>query len=260
MALLDYDDLLLYWQLLVSEPRLAKHVGRHFDHILVDEYQDTNALQAKILRAIKPDGYGLTVVGDDAQAIYSFRAAEVENILGFAAAVHAARRGRAAGAELPFHAAGARRGQRIAGRGARGSSANTCWQRGTGGTQPRYVSIDDLESQAEYVARQVLQRREAGVSLRRQAVLFRTGSHSDLLEMELTRRRIPFVKYGGLQFLEGSHVKDLIAVLRWADNPRNTLAAFRVLQLLPGNGSGQCALDAGCAGRGGRWVRGPCAV
>ena len=101
---------------------------------------------------------------------------------------------------------------------------------------PRYVTVDDLESQAEYVAQQVLQRREAGAALKRQAVLFRSNSHSDLLEVELVRRKIPFVKYGGLKFLEAAHVKDMIAVLRWADNPRNTLAAFRVLQLLPGMG------------------------
>lgn len=235
LALLDYDDLLLYWQLLVSEPRLAQHVGAHFDHILVDEYQDTNALQAKILHAMKPDGAGLTVVGDDAQAIYSFRGAEVENILGFAQKF-------APPAEIVPLGQNYRSTQPVL------DAANALMNEAprqfrkhllatrTGGMLPRYVSIDDLDSQAEYVALQVLQRREAGVALRRQAVLFRTGSHSDLLEVELTRRHIPFVKYGGLQFLEGAHVKDLIAVLRWADNPRNTLSAFRVLQLLPGMG------------------------
>jgi DNA helicase-2/ATP-dependent DNA helicase PcrA len=235
LALLDYDDLLLYWQVLVSEPRLARHVSSHFDHILVDEYQDTNALQAKILHAIRPDGAGLTVVGDDAQAIYSFRAAEVENIQGFAQQYTPP-------AEVVSLGQNYRSTQPVL------DAANALMAEAprqfrkhllatrTGGQAPRYVSIDDLESQAEYVAVQVLQRREAGVALRRQAVLFRTGTHSDLLEVELTRRRIPFVKYGGLQFLEGSHVKDLIAVLRWADNPRNTLAAFRVLQLLPAMG------------------------
>ncbi|MEJ0098931.1 MAG: ATP-dependent helicase [Pseudomonadota bacterium] len=235
LAMLDYDDLLLYWQVLVSEPRLAQHVGGHFDHILVDEYQDTNSLQAKILHAIKPDGAGLTVVGDDAQAIYSFRAAEVENILGFA------QRFTPAAEVIPL-------GQNYRSTQPVLDAANALMAEAprqfrkhllatrSGGTQPRYISVEDLESQAEYVAAQVLQRRESGISLRRQAVLFRTGTHSDLLEVELTRRNIPFVKYGGLQFLEGSHVKDLIAVLRWADNPRNTLAAFRVLQLLPAMG------------------------
>ncbi len=106
----------------------------------------------------------------------------------------------------------------------------------SGGTLPRYISVEDLESQAEYVATQVLQRRESGIGLRRQAVLFRTGTHSDLLEVELARRNIPFVKYGGLQFLEGSHVKDLVAGDALGRQPRNTLAAFRVLQLLPAMG------------------------
>jgi DNA helicase II / ATP-dependent DNA helicase PcrA len=82
-SILDYDDLLLYWHIMMGEPRLAQSVGSHFDHVLVDEYQDTNKLQADILYAMKPDGAGVTVVGDDAQAIYSFRAAAVENILGF---------------------------------------------------------------------------------------------------------------------------------------------------------------------------------
>ena len=234
-GLLDYDDLLLYWNVLVSEPKLAKHVGGHFDHILVDEYQDTNALQASILDAMKPDGAGLAVVGDDAQAIYSFRAAAVENILGFADRY-------TPGAEVVPLGQNYRSTQTVL------DAANALMADAprqfrkhllavrTGGTMPRYVSVDDLESQAEYVAQQVLQRREGGVGLRRQAVLFRTGSHSDLLEIELTRRKIPFVKYGGLKFLEAAHVKDMIAVLRWADNPRNELAAFRALQLLPGMG------------------------
>ncbi len=93
-----------------------------------------------------------------------------------------------------------------------------------------------MRAQAEYVCNEVLRRREANVPLHRQAVLFRSSSHSDLLEVELARRRIPFVKYGGLKFLEAAHIKDLLSVLRWADNPRNTVAGFRVLQLLPGMG------------------------
>ncbi|HEV7632527.1 MAG TPA: ATP-dependent helicase [Steroidobacteraceae bacterium] len=234
-GLLDYDDLLLYWHILMSEPRLAQHVGAHFDHVLVDEYQDTNRLQAQILEGMKPTGAGLTVVGDDAQAIYSFRAAAVENILGFpqrytppAEVVPLAQNYRStqevldASNALMAEAPRQHRKHLLAVRGA--------------GAIPRYITVDDLSSQAEYVSNQVLQRREAGTTLRRQAVLFRSASHSDLLEVELARRKIPFVKYGGLKFLEASHVKDLIAVLRWADNPRNTLAAFRTLQLLPGMG------------------------
>jgi DNA helicase-2/ATP-dependent DNA helicase PcrA len=108
---------------------------------------------------------------------------------------------------------------------------------------PLYVTVDDLAGQADYVCGQILKRREAGVALRRQAVLFRNSSASDVLEVELIRRRIPFVKYGGLKFLEAAHIKDMLAMLRWADNLRNSLAAFRVLQLLPGMGpvnAGKC--------------------
>jgi DNA helicase-2/ATP-dependent DNA helicase PcrA len=235
LGLLDYDDLLLYWHILVSEPKLARHVGKHFDHILVDEYQDTNRLQAEIVYAMKPDGAGLTVVGDDAQAIYSFRAAAVENILGFpdrftppAEVVPLGQNYRSTQAVLD--AANA-----LMAEAPRQFRKHLLAAR-AGGSLPRYMSVDDLDSQAEYVAQQVLQRREGGIALKRQAVLFRSGNHSDLLEIELARRRIPFVKYGGLQFLEGAHVKDMLSVLRWADNPRNDLAAFRVLQLLPGMG------------------------
>ena len=232
---LDYDDLLLYWYLMMSDPRLAQHVGSNFDHVLVDEYQDTNKLQAEILYGLKADGAGLTVVGDDAQAIYSFRAAAVENILGFpdrfkprAEVVTLAQNYRSTQEVLDVAnavMADAPRQHRkhllsIRGKGARG----------------RIVTTDELQSQAEYVCTEILRRREANVPLRRQAVLFRTSSHSDILEVELAKRKIPFVKYGGLKFLEAGHIKDLIAILRWADNPRNTLAAFRTLQLLPGMG------------------------
>jgi DNA helicase-2/ATP-dependent DNA helicase PcrA len=234
-GLLDYDDLLLYWHILMSEPRLAQHVGAHFDHVLVDEYQDTNLLQAQILLGMKPEGQGLTVVGDDAQAIYSFRAAAVENILGFAESFTPA-------AEIVTLAQNYRSTQQVLdasnalmAEAPRQHRKHLLSFRGSGAL-PRYVSVDDTASQAEYVCLEILRRREANVPLKSQAVLFRSGSHSDLLEVELARRKIPFVKYGGLKFLEAAHVKDMLAVLRWADNRRNQLAAFRTLQLLPGMG------------------------
>ena len=242
--LLDYDDLLLYWHAMMCEPRLAQHIGAHFDHVLVDEYQDTNRLQAEILHALKPDGAGMVVVGDDAQAIYSFRAAAVENILGFPERFQPA-------AEVVTLAQNYRSTQPIL------DVANAVMSeaprqhrkyllsvRGDG-ARPRAVTVDELQTQAEYVCAEVLKRREASVPLRRQAVLFRSGSHSDILEVELTKRKIPFVKYGGLKFLEAAHIKDLLGVLRWADNPRNALAAFRTLQLLSGMGpvNARAALD-----------------
>jgi DNA helicase-2/ATP-dependent DNA helicase PcrA len=111
--------------------------------------------------------------------------------------------------------------------------------------KPYYVSLDDAQAQAEYISGKILQTREIGGSLKRHAILFRSSHHSDVLEVELTKRDIPFVKYGGLKFLEAAHVKDMMSVLRWADNPRNSVAAFRVLKLLPGIGPGHAkqALD-----------------
>jgi len=242
--LLDYDDLLLYWHGMMCEPRLAQHVGAHFDHVLVDEYQDTNRLQAEILYALKPDGAGVVAVGDDAQAIYSFRAAAVENILGFpqryeppAEVVTLAQNYRSTQPVLDVANA-------VMAEAPRQHRKYLLSVRGDG-PRPRAVTVDELQTQAEYIGAEVHKRREASVPLRRQAVLFRSASHSDLLEVELTKRKIPFTKYGGLKFLEASHIKDLIAVLRWADNPHNALAAFRTLQLLPGMGpvNARAALD-----------------
>ena len=223
---LDYDDLLLYWHLMLEDQTLAREVGSAFDHILVDEYQDTNVLQAGILRRLRPHGSGLTVVGDDAQAIYSFRAATVENIRGFAAAFGAATialEDNYRSTQPILDAANALIGKRL--RSVKGA-----------GARPRYVTVTDDAAQANYVVHQVLENRERSIPLRRQAVLFRSSHHSDVLELELVRRDIPYVKYGGLKFLEAAHVKDLLAALRWADNPKNRIAAFRTLQLLPGVG------------------------
>jgi DNA helicase-2/ATP-dependent DNA helicase PcrA len=106
----------------------------------------------------------------------------------------------------------------------------------TTGERPRLVTVNDEAEQVRYVADQVLEQREAGLALKRQAVLFRAAHHSDALEVELARRNIPFVKYGGLRFLEAAHIKDVLGILRWAENPRDSIAAFRCLQLLGGVG------------------------
>jgi DNA helicase-2/ATP-dependent DNA helicase PcrA len=232
---LDYDDLLLYWQVMMGDPSLAGEIGARFDHVLVDEYQDTNALQAEILLRLKPDGAGVTVVGDDAQSIYSFRGATVDNILEFperfsppARVVVLEENYRSTQPVLDAANAVIADGQRLYRKFLRSTRG--------GGPRPRYVTVQDDQAQAGYVVERVLECRERGVELRRQAVLFRNADHSDVLELELMRRNIPYVKYGGLKFLEAAHVKDLLAVLRWADNPRNRIAAFRVLQLLPGMG------------------------
>jgi DNA helicase-2/ATP-dependent DNA helicase PcrA len=232
---LDFDDLLVYWSALMEEPGLARPVAARFDHVLVDEYQDTNRLQAAILRGLKPDGRGLTVVGDDAQAIYAFRAAEVRNILEFphqfaqAARMIALERNYRSTQPLldASNAVIAQAPERF---------AKTLWCDRPSSARPRVVTVADEMAQARQVADRVLEWREEGVRLKQQAVLFRTAHHSAALELELTRRGIPFVKYGGLKFLETSHVKDVLSVLRWVENPRSRLAGFRVAQLVAGVG------------------------
>jgi DNA helicase-2/ATP-dependent DNA helicase PcrA len=244
-GVLDYDDLLLYWAQMVSDPALAAHIGERFDHVLVDEYQDTNRLQSSILLALKPGGAGLTVVGDDAQSIYAFRAATVRNILDFpsqfsppAAIITLDRNYRST---QPILAAA----NGVIGLAAERFTKNL-WTERQSAELPALVSVRDEADQARYVVERVLENREGGTELKQQAVLFRTSSHSGPLEIELTRRNIPFVKFGGLKFLDTAHVKDVLALLRFAENPRDRVAGFRVVQLLPGVGptSAQRVLDA----------------
>ncbi len=231
---LDYDDLLTHWLALLEDPASGPRIRGLFDRILVDEYQDTNRLQAEILYALSPEGTGLTVVGDDAQAIYSFRGATVENILEFprhypnASVIALEQNYRST--EPILEAANAVMAE------ARRGYAKTLWSGRTSGQKPVLVACEDEDSQAWHVARTILEHRESGIALRQQAVLFRASHHSILLEAELQSRDIPFHKYGGLKFIEMAHVKDLLAYLRLAENPRDMVAGLRVLGLLPGIG------------------------
>jgi DNA helicase-2/ATP-dependent DNA helicase PcrA len=232
---LDYDDLLLHWRALDASPA-GLDVVRLFEHVLVDEYQDTNPLQAQILQSLRPEDVNrnVMVVGDDAQAIYAFRGASVRNILDF-----------------PVHFPGARRitleqnyrstrpildvSNAVIAQ-ARERFPKNLWTVRSGGARPTLLTCIDEVEQSARVCEQVLEHREQGVPLQRQAVLFRSGHHSDLLELELTRRNIPFVKYGGLKFLESAHIKDVLAALRVLENPRDEVSWFRVLQSLEGIG------------------------
>ncbi|MDL1863404.1 ATP-dependent helicase [Betaproteobacteria bacterium PRO7] len=234
-GVLDYDDLLLYWSATMAEPALADEIRARFSHVLVDEYQDTNRLQASILHALKPDGDGLTVVGDDAQSIYSFRGATVRNIFDFprafdrpATVITLERNYRST---QPILAAS----NAVIALARERYTKNLHSERPSS-LRPRLVSVADEAAQARYVAEQVLEGRERGLALRAQAVLFRASQHSMQLELELGRRNIPFVKFGGLKFLEAAHVKDLLACLRWAANPRDRVSGFRVLLMVPGVG------------------------
>lgn len=233
---LDYDDLLCYWAQMMQLPELAQHVSARFDHILIDEFQDTNGLQSSILLNLRPDGRGMVVVGDDAQAIYSFRSATVRNILDFpnqfsppATIITLDRNYRSTGPILDASNA-------VIGQAAERFTKDL-WTDRKSKQKPSLIVVRDDIDQAKFVAGKVLEHREAGASLKQQAILFRASHHCSALELELTRRDIPYVKFGGLKFLDAVHVKDVIAVLRLAENPRDRVAAFRVFKLLPGVGS-----------------------
>ncbi len=234
-CVLDYDDLLLYWARVVERPPLGQEIGERFSHVLVDEYQDTNRLQAAILLSMKPDGCGLTVVGDDAQSIYAFRGATVRNILEFpqqfTPPAHMVTLDRNYRSTAPILAAAnaviAQAKERF---------TKELWTERSASSKPRLICVRDDADQAAFVVEELLARRERGVKLRAQAVLFRAAHHSARLELELARRNIPFVKFGGLKFLEAAHVKDVLALLRWSQNPRDRVSGFRALQLLDGVG------------------------
>jgi DNA helicase-2/ATP-dependent DNA helicase PcrA len=236
-AVLDYDDLLLYFAQMLDEREIAREIAGRFDHLLVDEYQDTNRLQAEIALRLRPRGRGLTVVGDDAQSIYSFRAATVRNILEFPASFDP--RARVVTLDRNYRST-----QPIlsASNAVIGLSseryAKDLWTDRGAGSMPALVTVGEEADQARFVATRVLENREAGAALKGQAVLFRAAHHSAALELELTRRNVPFVKFGGLKFLDAAHIKDALALLRFAENPRDRIAGFRVAQLLPGIGPG----------------------
>ncbi len=233
--LVDYDDLLSLWRALLQHPDAGPAVAGRFDHVLVDEYQDTNVVQADILAAFAAGGATVTAVGDDAQAIYGFRGGTVRNILDFPVRF---------GADVVTLTRNHRSTPEII------AVTNRIWAEATerhdkdlvavraGGHRPELVTAGDEHGEARAVCERLLAAVEAGVALRQQAVLFRTSHHADLLEIELTVRRIPYVKYGGLAFLEAAHVKDLLALCRVTVNPRDDLAWFRILQRIEGVGPG----------------------
>ncbi len=231
---LDYDDLLLFWKAMLSVPSVRGRIGDLFDHVLVDEYQDTNALQADILLSMRKDRNSITVVGDDAQSIYSFRAATIANILDFPTrhpgteVITLERNYRSTRPILESSNA-------VIAQAARRHSKEL-WTERDSTQKPTLTTCLDESHQSHEVCRRVLEHRELGTPLKEQAVLFRAGHHSTMLEFELTRRNIPFVKYGGLRFVEAAHVKDVMAFLRILENPHDELAWFRVLQLMRGVG------------------------
>ena len=233
-SLLDYDDLLLYWSALCAAPSVGEKLADQFDHILVDEYQDTNSLQAEILVGMRTGNPNITVVGDDAQSIYSFRAATVRNILDFS--LHFS------GASVVTLEQNYRSTQPIL---AASNAVMACakerytkelWSDRRSEQKPAlYTCLDEAE-QTESVCRNILEHLDRGTPLMHQAVLFRAGHHSASLEIELARRNIPFHKYGGLKFVEAAHIKDMLAFLRLLQNPFDEISWFRVLLMFEGIG------------------------
>ncbi len=233
--LVDYDDLLLFWALMLeTAPELADRIAGMYDHVLVDEYQDTNVLQARILRGMCRSHRNITVVGDDAQSIYSFRGANFRNILDFpkqfegATVVTLEQNYRSTQPILSMtNTVISRAPQRF---------TKNLWTRRSGGEKPWLVVAKDEPQQTQFVVDRILELHEEGIPLRQIAVLFRAGYMSAELEIELTNRKIPFEKWGGLKFLEAAHVKDVLAFLRILENPRDEVSWYRLLLLLPGIG------------------------
>jgi len=234
LGVLDLDDLLLYWRALASDDVVGPAIGRSIDHLLIDEYQDVNGLQVDLVRDLRRERDDVTAVGDDMQAIYGWRSASAEHILDFprhfpdATVITLERNYRSSQPILDTANEIAAQAERSYPKRLRAATEL--------GSRPQLIFCRDDGAQGSEVCERVLAARERGMDLRRQAVLMRTSHDSDLVELELTRRQIPFVKYGGLRYLEAAHVKDLMAVFRLVDNPANELAWFRVLQLLDGVG------------------------
>ncbi len=234
---LDFDDLLLYWRAALGEPALGAELAGLFDYVLVDEYQDVNALQVDIVQHLCPDGSGLTVVGDDAQAIYGFRGADAGYLGALAQAYPNAV---VIGLSTNFRSLQpildlANAVRPVASSGGAALRIELSATR-PGGQRPSLLRCYDANSEARAVVDAVLERHEQGRRLCEQAVLVRAAHHADLIELELTARRVPYRKYGGLRFLEGAHVKDFICAARLLDNPADDLAWFRLLRLHEGIG------------------------
>ena len=259
---LDYDDLLLFWRGLTASP-VGEALRCLFDHVLIDEYQDTNAIQADIIQGMCGHDTEVCAVGDDAQAISGFRAATVDNmwrfpssypgteivlleqnyrstmpILEVANAVLAqGHNGAGAVADESDSDVAVEDANDGAGDPALVSSyAKQLWSTTKTGATPVLACCADEGEQSQVIADRILDARERGTDLRDQAVLFRAGHHADGLELELVRRDIPYVKYGGLKYLETAHVKDLLSLLRVLENPEDQLAWHRVLRSLEGVG------------------------
>ena len=235
-SLLDYDDLLSYLrELLRGQPELAAQLSHTFRYIMVDEYQDTNRLQADIVRLLAHSHDNVMAVGDDAQSIYSFRGATVRNIFEFPDLFP--------GTQVIKLEENYRSTQPILDLSneiilqAKESYTKNLFTRREAGIRPTLVEADSERYQSRFVGQKILELHESGVPLPEIAVLFRSSFHSFDLEIELGRRNLQFVKRGGFKFIETTHIKDVLAHLRIIANPQDAVSWYRVLLLLDGVGA-----------------------
>src|SRR6267142_410405 len=236
MNAMDFDDLLLNWKrLLVEVPAARESISRRFSAVLVDEYQDTNRLQGEIVDAMAAPHENVLVVGDDAQSIYAFRGAHFENILKFPERhpqcqdLRLVTNYRSSPPILALANASIACNRKQFQKELRAHRE--------GGVLPALVPLRDVSQQAEFVAQRILELREEGIPLREMAVLYRAHTHSMELQMELARRGIPFRVRAGVRFFEQAHIKDVLAHLKFIQNPQDELSFKRIVKLVPGVGA-----------------------
>ena len=235
---MDFDDLLeKTLRMLKEHEEIAEFYRRQFQFILVDEYQDTNKIQADFIDTLAAEHRNVMVVGDDAQSIYSWRGANFKNILAFPAAL-SGRAGLQDRAELPQRAGDSARGERGHRRERAAVPKGTERDpRPTNSVKPAVVGLNDGSEQALFVAQRILELRDEGIELNEIAVLYRAHYHAIELQLELSRRGIPYVITSGVRFFEQAHVKDVTAFIRFVANPRDEVAFKRMVKLLPGIGN-----------------------
>jgi len=232
---MDFDDLLVLWlKLLQEHSEVCEHYQRRFQFVLVDEYQDTNKLQSDLIDLLAARHHNVMVVGDDAQSIYAWRGANFANILEFPkrypkATTYKIETNYRSSPEI-LNAANAAIAANVQ------QFAKTLTPARKSGTKPALVTCGDAAEQATFIAQRVLELRDEGADLNKMAVLYRSHFHALELQLELTRRNIPFSITSGIRFFEQAHIKDVTAYLKLVTNPRDELAFKRIVQLLPGVG------------------------
>jgi DNA helicase-2/ATP-dependent DNA helicase PcrA len=235
-SIMDYDDLLIYLKILLEENNLVRtKLSNFYKYIMIDEYQDTNKLQANIARLLASEHQNIMVVGDDSQSIYAFRGASFKNIMDFpkifpdTKTITLEENYRSTQPILDLT-------NEII-RYANKKYPKNLFTKREGNQKPVFIEAENENYQSKFIVQRVLELREEEIPLNDIAVLFRAGWHSNDLEIELVSHNIPFVKHGGFKFIETAHVKDVIAHLRIVFNPLDAVSWHRILLLIEGIGN-----------------------